>query len=455
MDTKAFDAGREAKARILLVDDDDDLLRLLSFRLEAAARYEVVLAHSGEEALERIAAALPHVMITDMKMPGMDGKALFDAVHREHPTLPVIVLTAHGSIPDAVEAAQRGVFSYLTKPYEPKALLEEVGRAVKLAGNPTDSDNQSWRAGIITRHPTMLALLDQARRVAEGEASVLILGESGSGKELLAKAIHLASPRRERPFLAFNCSAIPEQLLESELFGYLKGAFTGASQDRRGLFQEAEGGTLFLDEIGDMPSPLQVKLLRVIQEREIRPLGGTSPVPVDVRIISATLRNLEEEVAANRFRIDLFYRLNVVTLTLPSLAERPEDIPLLAGTFLQDLAIKYGKSIGGFSPEAMEVLVNAPWPGNVRQLCNMVEQAVALATTPVIPATLVRSALRRIEETDSFKGASTHFEREYLIQVLRITSGNITQAARLANRNRTYFYKMLQRHRLDPKIFKS
>lgn len=440
-------------ARILLVDDDGDLLRLLTLRLEAAG-YAVTGVRSGEEALARLAAEPPQLVITDVRMPGMEGGALFEAIHRAQPSLPVIMLTAHGNIPEAVEATQRGVFGYLTKPYDARNLLAEVARALNFAGGGTVPADETWRAGIITRNSTMEALLAQAKLVAAGDASVLIRGASGVGKELLAKAIHLASPRRDQPFLAVNCGAIPEQLLESELFGHVKGSFTGAVRDHRGLFPEADNGTLFLDEIGDMPVQLQVKLLRVLEERQVRPVGSARSLPINVRIISATHSPLENDIASGKFRGDLFYRLNVVSLTLPALSERRDDIPLLAGSFLRQLGEKYGKAVSGFAPDALAILVDAAWPGNVRQLYNVVEQVVALSTVSLIPASLVENALSEIQKMDSLEEARSRFEREYLCQVLRITAGNVTQSARLAKRNRTEFYKLLQRHQLDPALFK-
>jgi two-component system response regulator GlrR len=302
----------------------------------------------------------------------------------------------------------------------------------------------------------MVELLEEARLVAATDASILIHGESGSGKEVLARAIHRASPRAERPFVAVNCGAIPEALLESELFGHEKGAFTGAAVRRRGLFQAADGGTLFLDEIGDMPMPLQVKLLRVLQERVVRPVGATASVPVDVRILSATHRDLDAAMRAGQFREDLFYRLNVVGLTLPALDQRREDVPLLAGHFLKIQVAKYRKRINGFAPEAMEALATAAWPGNVRQLYNVVEQVCALATTPLIPLALVLRALRvRGSEVLSYAEAKQRFERDYLVQLLKLTDGNVSDAARLADRNRTEFYRLLQKHELVPAHFRA
>ncbi|GBL46601.1 putative sensory histidine kinase YfhA [Sulfuriferula multivorans] len=447
----------ESKLKILVVDDDADLLELLSIRLTAAG-YEVETVQNAEAALNRLDVSRPQLVITDMQMGGMDGMALFEHIHRTTPTLPVIILTAHGTIPDAVAAAQRGVFGYLAKPFDSKTLLAQIAQALRISPGITpqiETPQALWRAGIITQSAAMEDLLTKAQLVAEGDASVLIHGESGTGKELFAHAIHDAGKRANRPFVAVNCAAIPEQLLESELFGHVKGAFTGAVRDHKGLFQIAEGGTLFLDEIGDMPLLLQVKLLRVLQEKQIRPVGSAQTVEVDVRIISATHRDLRAEVATSNFREDLYYRLNVVSLTIPSLSERREDIPLLANHFLGSLTKKYEKNINGFAPEAMEMLVSASWPGNVRQLMNIVEQCVVLSTTPLISAVLVYDAMHKEEEQlVSFEEARKRFEREYLVRVLKITSGNVTQAARLSKRNRTEFYKLLQRHQLDAATFK-
>jgi two-component system response regulator GlrR len=448
-----------SKPHILLVDDDPGLLRLISMRLNASG-YEVDTVESGEQALARLSILKPNLVITDLRMGGMDGMALFEAIHKTNPTLPVVILTAHGSIPDAVDATRRGVFGFLTKPFESKALLSQVEAAIKLGGvtgvSPGEQDS-AWRKDLLTRSPVMEDVLSQARLVAESDASVLIQGESGTGKELLARAIHQASARSGKPFVAINCGAIPETLLESELFGYTKGSFTGATQDRKGLFQAANQGTLFLDEIGDMPLALQVKLLRVLQERQLRPVGSTQSIAVDVRIISATHHNLEEQMTEGKFREDLYYRLNVVSLKIPPLSARREDIPLLAGQFLKTLTAKYNKQINGFAPEALEQLVAAPWPGNVRQMLNVVEQAVALCTTAIVPLTLVQKALRGDEDSgySSLDEAKKQFEREYLAQLLKITNGNVTQAARLAKRNRTEFYKLLKRHALDPALFKT
>jgi len=447
------------KYRILLVDDDRGLLRLLSMRLTAAG-YQVEAVESGEQALAQLPLFRPHLVITDLQMDGMDGMTLFNRIHGGNPSLPVLILTAHGTIPDAVEATSRGVFGYLTKPFDSKVLLEHVARALRISGEApagqAEAASEAWREEIVTRSPLMENLLTQARLIADSDASVLIQGQSGTGKELLARAIHKASPRAAGPFVALNCSAIPESLFESELFGHAKGAFTGAMRDHQGLFRAAEGGTLFLDEIGDMPLGFQVKLLRALQERVIRPVGSTDSIPIDVRIISATHQDLEQAREENTFREDLYYRLNVVALELPSLSERREDIPLLANHFLRHFPDTEKRGVKGFAPEAMEAMLSAPWPGNVRQLYNVVEQAVALSTTPLIPVSLVQRALRSESgEIPSFVEARSQFESEYLTQLLQITNGNVTQAARIAKRNRTEFYKLLNKYQLNPSEYKA
>lgn len=314
----------------------------------------------------------------------------------------------------------------------------------------------SARTGIVSRSEGMQAVLKDASLLASSDASVLIRGESGTGKELLARFIHQSSPRAAAPFIAINCSAIPENLLESELFGHVRGAFSGASSAHTGLFEAADGGTLFLDEIGDMPPPLQAKLLRVLQERTIRAVGATSCRAVDVRILSATHHDLMAALASGRFREDLYYRINVVSLVLPPLNERREDIPLLAQHFLSGITRRDGKRLRGFSPQALQALSLADWPGNIRELHNVVEQVCALCTTPQIPLALIERALRVAPTRRfSYAEAKTRFERDYLTRLLIMTSGNVSEAARIAERNRTEFYRLLQRHGLDPILFRS
>jgi two-component system response regulator GlrR len=447
-----FQERGPSRGRILLVDDDPGLLRLLSIRLRAE-RYDVEAVESAEEALGALSVFRPDLVITDLRMEKMDGIGLLKEIQRQRPGLCVLLLTAHGTIPDAVEATQSGAFGFLTKPVDKQQLLDYVTRAMKVTGG--QKSDEEWSSEIITRSPAMEACLQQARMVAGTDTRVLITGESGTGKELMARAIHRASPRAGGPFVAINCSAMAENLLESELFGHEKGAFTGAHKAHKGLFQAAEGGTLLLDEIGDMPVRLQVKLLRVLQERQVRPVGATEALGVDARVISATNQDLNDQMAGGRFRDDLYYRLNVVHIRLPALRERREDVPLLVEHFLKETADETGSERKVYSAEAVELLVANNWPGNIRQLYNTVRQNVALSPTRVISPDQVRSALgEQANELPSFSQAREEFTRNYLAQLLQVTNGNVSQAARLAKRNRTDFYKLLGRHQLNPEHFK-
>ena len=443
----------ETKGKILLVDDDPGLLRLLSIRLRAE-EYEVEAVESAAKALGVLHRFHPDLVITDLKMDKMDGIGLLRELQSRAPGLRVVIITAHGTIPDAVTATQGGAFGFLTKPIDKDELMETVQRAMKVSGSADVEDD--WAAEIITRNQKLKEILAQAKMVAATDARVLITGQSGTGKEMFAKAIHRASPRVNQPFVAINCSAMAENLLESELFGHVKGAFTGATRNHEGLFQSADGGTLLLDEIGDMPMRLQVKLLRVLQEHQVRPVGSTQAVDIDVRVISATHRDLQAMLRDGDFREDLFYRLNVVQITLPKLDERREDIPLLVSHFLQQIASEADQERKVYAPEAVELLVTAEWPGNVRQLSNIVRQNVALSRSPVISGELVQSSLGdHGGKLASFTDARDEFTRNYLSQILQITTGNVSQAARLAKRNRTDFYKLLARHDLNPDSFKT
>jgi two-component system response regulator GlrR len=445
--------AEQSRGRILLVDDDPGLLRLLSIRLRAE-RYDVEAVESASQALAMLPRFRPDLVITDLRMDKMDGIQLLKELQRQRPGLCVLLITAHGTIPDAVEATQSGAFGFLTKPLEKAQLLDYVERAMTFSGLPCSDEDSS--AEILTRSPIMEECLQQARRVAATDTRVLITGESGTGKELLARAIHRASPRRDQPFVALNCSAMAENLLESQLFGHEKGAFTGATRAHKGLFQAAHGGTLLLDEIGDMPMRLQVKLLRVLQENRVRPVGSTEAVAVDTRVISATHRDLTELMMGGLFREDLYYRLNVVNIALPPLRARREDIPLLVEHFLLQVAAESNQARKVCAPEAVEMMVSADWPGNIRQLSNVVRQNVALSPARIITAEQVRSALGDQETVlPSFTQAREEFTRKYLSQLLQVTGGNVSQAARLAKRNRTDFYKLLSRHQLVPEHFKT
>jgi two-component system response regulator GlrR len=448
-----MNAKTPSRGRILLVDDDPGLLRLLSIRLRAEG-YDVEAVDGAHKALATLNRLSPDLVVTDLRMDKMDGIGLLKELQTRSPGLRVVIMTAHGTIPDAVVATQSGAFGFLTKPIDKDELLTTIEKALRISGSVEVEED--WAAEIVTRNNTMKEVLQQAKMVAATDARVLITGESGTGKELLAKAIHNASPRHDKPFVAINCSAMAENLLESELFGHEKGAFTGATRSHKGLFQAAEGGTLLLDEIGDMPMRLQVKLLRVLQENQVRPVGSTEAVAVDVRVVSATHRDLQELMSRGRFRDDLYYRLNVVNIKLPPLDARREDIPLLVAKFLQQIAKEAGQERKVYAPEAVEMLVTAEWPGNIRQLYNVVRQNVALSRSPVISAELVQQSLgEHGGKLMSFSDARDEFTRNYLTQILQITMGNVSQAARLAKRNRTDFYKLLARHDLNPDQFKT
>lgn len=439
--------------KILIVDDDESFLRLFSMRLDSRG-YSTVTATSARACLEKLATVKPDLVIADLRMDGMDGIGLLAELQKRTPGLPVVLLTAHGTIPDAVTATQTGAFGFLTKPVDHDELESLIGQALSYSPAVHDSD-ESWRAEIVTRSALMEEILDSIRRLAPTRSTMLIRGPSGSGKEVVARAVHRASGRSGE-FVAFNCAAIPTDLLESELFGYRKGAFTGATRNHPGLFEQAHQGTLLLDEIGDMPKLLQAKVLRVIEDGQVRPLGSEQVIDVDVRILSATNRNLEQAIEDGEFREDLFYRLNVVLVDLPPLADRIEDIPPLVTRRLQYLAEQMDAPRKTISSEALEILMSQKWPGNVRQLQNVVDQTVALCSATVISAELVESTLgARTTKLPSLTEARDEFMRGYLIQLLAAASGNVTQAARLAQRNRTDFHKLLSRHDIDAAVFKS
>jgi two-component system response regulator GlrR len=442
------------KDRVLLVDDDTSLLKLLAIRLEAEG-FTVLTEESAEQALLTLRNEPVDIVVTDLRMEGASGLELFEQVRHYNPGLPVVIMSAQGTIPEAVAATQKGVFEFLTKPVDNKVLLSTIRAAIQQSGATQGEIFEDWREHIVTRSPLMERILNQVRQIASSDVSVLITGESGSGKELLARAVHEADELHNGPMVAINCGALPEQLLESELFGHVKGAFTGAISEHMGLFRAASGGTLFLDEIGDIPLPLQVKLLRALQERRIRPVGGTNSEPVEVRIISATNRDLERDMRDGLFREDLFYRLNVVNFHLPGLSQRVEDIPLLANHFLRGTQAHQMGNVTSFAPAAIEVMISSPWPGNVRQLENVVQRTAALSTTPVIPESLVREALTVQDQyLPSLTQARQQFEHDYLVKVLHLTSGSVAEAALLAQRNRTDFYKLLKKHSINPERFK-
>ena len=441
----------ENRGHVMVVDDDQDMLNLLRKWLEGAG-FEVSVAASGNEALSMLATSRPDIVITDLFMEGMDGLTLVTNIHAGNPLMPVIMLSGHAQIPDAVKATHLGTAAFLTKPVAKEDLVGEIERHIQPRQSTADS---SFASRIIHRSEVMSELIEQAELVAQGDITVFISGETGTGKEVLARAIHEASPRADHPFIGVNCGAIPDQLLESELFGHEKGAFTGANVRHEGLFLAANDGTLFLDEIGDMPLDLQVKLLRVLQDFEIRPVGSTRTHPINVRIISATHNNLEDLVKNGEFREDLYYRLNVVPLHMPRLAERPEDVPLLLDHFLLKHAERVNAKKKRFAPDAVAYLSGAAWPGNIRQLVNAVELCATLNKGDIIPISMAQRALREEPaQLKTLKEAKAEFERNYLVSVLRITGGNVANAAKIAGRNRTEFYKLLNQYELDAASFR-
>ncbi|MFM1885040.1 MAG: hypothetical protein RL026_197 [Pseudomonadota bacterium] len=440
------------KARILVVDDDPGLLRLLTIRLRAEG-HDVEAVEGGPQALAAASRFRPDLVITDLRMEPMDGIGLLKELQQRWPGLKVIMLTAHGTIPDAVQATQRGAFGFLTKPVEKQELLEQIQRALRISG--FSDQTAEWRSGIVSRSAIMEERLSQAHMTAATDAQVLVTGEGGTGRKLLAEAIHKASARRHKPFGVVSCVAGSEDELDSELFGHAAGALPGAEDAQRGAFERNDGGTVLLADIDELPARLQQKLLRCLQERVVRPLGGGPPVAVDVRVISSGPPDLPQRVALGEFRDDLLYRLNMVQIELPTLARRREDIPVLVAHFLAQTAAA-GQGQHSYAPEALELLSAAEWPGNVRQLQNLVHQNVAMAQTPVMPPELVQQSLGSAAgRLQSYDEAREDFTRSYLSQLLQVTAGNVSQAARLARRNRTDFYKLLGRHQLVPDDFKS
>ena len=446
-----------AQERVLLIDDDQGLLHLLKVRLTAMG-FHVMPCTTAEEALEEARNEIFDMAITDLRLAAQDGLDLMDELLLIHPTLPVLVLTAHGSIPNAVEAMQRGAFGYLTKPFDDKELSASIEKA--LTQQRMRREIQRLKVlvkelygleNVIAASGPMQALLQQVVQVADTNATICIAGETGTGKEVIARVIHSNSRRAREPFVAINCGAIPESLFESELFGHARGAFTGAYESKRGLFQTADGGTLFFDEIGEMPLAMQGKLLRTLQEREVHPVGTSRPVKVNARIIAASNKDLGQAVKKGTFREDLYYRIHVVPLTVPPLRERRADIPLLAQHFLKLNAQRMNKDIHGFLPDAMQKLMLSPWRGNVRELENTIEKAVVMATQDMITTDLIHYLDTGPEgQLKPLTEAKADFEHGYLKEVLESTRGNISRAALIAGRYRADFYKLLRKYRLHP-----
>jgi DNA-binding NtrC family response regulator len=457
-------------AHILIADDDEVSCQLFAETLEAEG-FQVEQTTSGETALSRLGEETPDLLIIDVRMPGTSGLEVTRIVHEKYPALPIIVMTAFGSIETAVEAIHEGAFDFISKPMNLAELKKTVSRALAQRAlqrraensNGGDDDNSQQLGKIIGKSPAMLEVYKTVARVAPTRSTVLILGESGTGKELIAQAIHQHSPRANRPFVAVDCGALTETILESELFGHVRGAFTGALADKKGVFEEAQGGTCFLDEIGGISANMQARLLRVLQEHEIRRVGGKDWLKVDVRVVAATNHNLGEAVSKGDFRQDLYYRLDVVTIHLPRLRERVEDIPLLARHFLQRYTQESGKSITTISDKAMELLCAYSWPGNIRELENAIEQAVALSyqsilTPDDLPETIRDHAIAKSFQIDSsneqFLFPDTpsleEVKKRYVLHILKHNQGNVSRSARVLNIDRRSLYRMLARFKIEP-----
>ncbi|RMG73266.1 MAG: sigma-54-dependent Fis family transcriptional regulator [Nitrospirae bacterium] len=448
-------------ASVLIVDDDTNLLEIMKMRLEASG-FDVTTAKDEEEARRFINERAFDLAIVDLQLVQTDGISLMTEIHSLYPLMPVIILTAHGSIESAVEAMRKGAFNYLTKPFDARELVVQIERALR--SSALEKEVQRLRdflreeyefKNIIGRSAPMKQVLEQVSRIAQVDSSVYIEGESGTGKELIARAIHLASPRRQGPFVAINCASLPEGVLESELFGHERGAFTGAVRSMKGIFQRAEGGTVFLDEIGDMPLSIQGRFLRVLQERQFYPLGSDRPVNVDVRVIVATNKDLAEEVRAGNFREDLFFRIHVIPIKLPPLRDRKEDIPLLVSHFIKKYSSKMNKDVRGIKPKALKKLMLYDWPGNVRELENTIEYAVAMARGKMIDEELITvTPASAVSSLRPYDEAKESFERQYLVNLLKHTKGNVSKAAEIAGRYRADLYNLMKKHGINPKDYK-
>jgi two-component system response regulator GlrR len=470
---KSLSAGK-----LLVVDDDSNLIELVTTKLQAA-NYEVATALKGEDALKAATENVFDLCIVDLRLASGNGISLMTELHSVNPEIPVIILTGHASVESAVEAMKKGAYGYLTKPFNTPELLLQIERA--LENRRLNSEIQRLKdlleekydfTNIIAKSDAMRRVLDVVSRIAGTESTVYLEGESGTGKEIIAKAIHLASKRKNKPFVAINCAALPADLLESELFGHEKGAYTGASKTTKGLLSQADEGTIFLDEIGDMPPSLQAKLLRVLQEREFYPVGGDKPVQVDVRIITATNKDLQAAVREGNFREDLFYRLHVIPIHLPPLRARKEDIPHLANHFIKVISEQMKKEVKGITPQAMQKLMLHDWPGNIRELENTLEYAVAMTPLDLLTEDFVLQTTRSVTQTatqqetgsqmssvfqgpvKSYKAARYQFEKDYLVRLLELCGGKASEAAKLAGKCRTDFYELLRKHEIKIENFK-
>ncbi len=444
--------------KVLVIEDDIQMLENYSRMLKRFG-YECLLETTAESALKDLETSMPDIVLTDLRMPGSSGFDVISAVKQSNPDVPVVLITAYADIPTAVEAMKKGAYDVIAKPFTSEQLEIVLERALrqKLLKDENrrlrERLKETTSAELIGKGPAMREVLGLIERISQTEANVLITGESGTGKEMVARLIHQKSPRADKPFIPVDCAAIPENLIESELFGYEKGAFTGATTGREGLFEAASKGTVFLDEVGELPLLLQSKLLRVLQERKVRRLGSTRFITLDVRIISATNRELSRSVSEGLFREDLYYRLNVINIHLPPLRERREDIPVLALHFLKQYSAAYEKDIRGISADVMEMLEGYRWPGNVRELQNLIERAVILCngddlTIHDMPSEFLAKGKGTFSELTTYQRAKETFEKQYLQNLIKSVSGNISKAARVAGLNRRTIYRLLEKHNL-------
>jgi two-component system, NtrC family, response regulator GlrR len=452
------------QAKILIVDDDPGMCSLLHLRL-AAAGYQVSVAQEAGEAVARAREEGYDLALVSVTLEDAQGRSVLERLLRTQPALPLLLLGPPGSLSPTSVAPPYSPAAFLLNPCDPHTLLHRVEKTLAVRRYKeqverlrTLMEHRAHFNTLIVASAQMYHVLSQVIQLAATDSTVCLSGESGTGKELIARAIHVASPRAPGPFTPLNCGAIPEGLLENELFGHTKGAYTGADQAKRGLLQQAEGGTLFLDEIGELPAPLQVKLLRVLQEREFSPLGAGPSIKLNIRLVAATNHDLMKLVVAGKFRADLYYRISVIPLLLPPLRERPEDIVVLALHFLQHFSRALQKEIRGFAPATLHQLLLHDWPGNVRELANVVERAVVLAPTSLITADLLHLGSQTYQSAQPrllpWREARRQFEKGYLAQVLTLVKGNISRAAELAERDRAEFYRLLRKHEMDPDAYR-
>jgi DNA-binding NtrC family response regulator len=460
---------------ILIVDDEPDMLHLLRRSLEPDLNCRVETASSGKAALELLAHKGFDLVLADIRMPGMDGMELLELIKRSFPDLTVVMMTAYGSIDTAVEAMKHGAYDFITKPFDHEALLIRLEKALErsylLKENlrlQKECSKELMFQELVGKSRAMQRVYETVTMVAKTDITVLITGESGTGKDLTARAVHALSPRSQNAFVAVNCPTVPEQILESELFGYKKGAFTHATQNKTGLFQEAHKGSIFLDEIGDISPAIQTKLLRVLQEKEIKPLGDTRSVKVDVRIISSTNQNLKEKIRKAEFREDLFYRLNVVSVELPALRERPEDIPLIAGHLLEKHCGRLGKAMKRISPELMDNFLKREWKGNVRELENTIIRGILFSRTDEITPrdtgikdiednmpSSVGSEFQGVSYKDAKEESLRRFNKDYIGHILSLNEGNVTRAAHICGLGRQVLQQIMRRYGIRSEDFRN